>query len=68
MPPFPDNFTTNSKLRFENSVMSVVFGLNTPVSLIDEIRNTVSAVKPKISYKRVVRDPLTFNRELAELP
>jgi hypothetical protein len=66
-PPFQDNFAVNSKIKLEGAVASVIFGLNTPSPIIDEIRARVSAAKPGIAFKRVVRNPLTFNRELAEL-
>ncbi|UUZ75877.1 DUF2971 domain-containing protein [Polaromonas sp. P1(28)-13] len=38
-PPFPANFAANSKIKIENGVSSVIFGLNTPDSVIDEIRS-----------------------------
>lgn len=67
MPPFPDNLTANSKIKLENSIASVIFGLNTPKELIEEIRARVSAAKPKILFKQVVHDPTTFNRQLRDM-
>lgn len=67
IPPFPDNFTTNSKIKIENGVAGVIFGLNTPSVLIDTIRKMVSVAKPNISFKQVFRDPQTFNRQLRDL-
>lgn len=64
MPPFPDNLTANSRIRVENSVASVIFGLKTPMELIEEICERVSAAKPRIIFKQIVRDPKTFNREI----
>lgn len=67
IPPFPDNLTTNSKIKLENGIVSVIFGLNTPNDIIDDIRARVTTVKSKIAFKKVVRNPQTFNRELIEL-
>lgn len=67
MPPFPDNLTVNSKMRLENGVSSIIFGLKTPSFLIEEIRTKVTAANPRISYKKVVRNSLTFNRELINI-
>lgn len=67
MPPFPDNLTANSKIKLKNGIASVIFGLNTPRALIEKIQAKVSAAKPKISFRQVVRDPKTFNRKLCDL-
>lgn len=67
LPPFPSNFTANSKIKLENSIQSVIFGINTPSELIKEITIRVRAKKPMIAFKRVIRDPTTFARTLVEL-
>jgi hypothetical protein len=67
LPPFPSNFTANSKIKLENSVQSVIFGMNTPNDLIKEITNRVRAKKPMIAFKRINNDPTTFKRTLVDL-
>lgn len=66
-PPYPANLTANSKVKLENSVAAVIFGKNTPGTIIDQIKTRVSMKKPSVIFKRVVRNPLTYNRELAVL-
>lgn len=67
LPPFPTNFTANSKIKLEDSIQSVIFGMNTPNDLIDEIYSRVRVKKPKIAFKRVIRDPITFIRTAVDL-
>lgn len=67
LPPFPTNFTANSKIKLEDSIQSVIFGMNTPNDLIDEISSRVRVKKPKIAFKRVIRDSTTFVRALVDL-
>lgn len=67
LPPFPSNFKANSKIKLEDRVQSVIFGMNTPNDLIDEISSRVRVKKPKIAFKRVIRDSTTFVRTLVDL-
>ena len=67
MPPFPEDLTLNSKIKLQNGVMSVIFGMNTPPELVSIIRSRVSTARPEIVFKQVVRDSMTFNRTLIEL-
>ena len=67
-PPFPQNFATNSKIKLENGVTSILFGLNTPDSVIDEVTTRVRKAKPEIAFRRVSRNPITFARQLTDLP
>lgn len=66
-PPFPENLTKNSKIRLENSITSVIFGLNTPEKTVKDIRDRVSKIKPTILFKQVIHNPMTYVRELKEL-
>ena len=66
-PPFPLNFTANSKIRLENGVSAVIFGTNTPEILADKIRSKVSSKRPSMTFKRVVRDQLTYDRKLVTI-
>jgi hypothetical protein len=67
LPPFPTNFTANSKIKLEDSIQSVIFGMNTPNDLINEISSRVRVKKPTIAFKRVIRDPITFTRTVVDL-
>jgi hypothetical protein len=66
--PFGPNFDMNSKVRLENGVKGVIFGLATPPAVIDEITTRVRKAKPAITFHRVTRNPATFARQLTELP
>jgi len=66
-PPFPNNLTANSKIKLENGVTGVIFGMSSPRSLIDAIREKVIVSNPKITFKQVIRDPMTFSRQLRDL-
>lgn len=68
MSPFSPDLEVNSKIQFAGAVKSIIFGLQTPPDLIKKIRTRVSAQRPEISYKQVVRNPLTYVRELSVLP
>jgi hypothetical protein len=63
----PENLTANSKIRILDGVRSVIFGLQTPKQIIEDVRDRVSVVKPHIRFKRVVRNLRTFNREIANI-
>lgn len=67
LPPFPSNFRANSKIKLEDRVKSVIFGMNTPNNLIEEISNRVRVKKPKITFKRMIKDPTSFLRTVVDL-
>lgn len=67
MPPFPSNLTVNSKIKIEGAVSSVIFGMKTPENLVSEIQARVSASKPEMSFRKVVRDARTFDRKIVDL-
>ena len=67
MPPFSNNSTENAKVKVENGVTGILFGLNTPDSVIETIIARVRSVKPTIPFRRVTKNPVTFARELIEL-
>lgn len=67
MPPFPQNLAANSKLKFEGSVSSIIFGLKTPGHLIAEVTNRVKQAGKNITFQRVVHDPTTFERALIRI-
>lgn len=64
MPPFPKNLTANSKLRAEGSVSGVIFGLQTPDHIVEEVLKRVKQSGATISFRRVVHDPTTYQRVL----
>ena len=66
-PPFPKNFAANSRIKLEGGVTGVLFGLNTPDSLIDEVIKRVRGANLSIAFRRVTRNPITFARQLTDL-
>lgn len=58
-PPWPLNLTTNSKLKLEGSVRSVILGLNANDSTTEKVIDTVRKKAPQIALKRVIRDEST---------
>lgn len=68
MPPFPTNLATNAKMKFENSVVGVIFGLRAPDNLVKQILERVRVVNPGIKFRRVTSDVLTCERKLVDLP
>jgi hypothetical protein len=67
MPPFTPNFDLNSKLQIEGGVAGVIFGIATPAGVIDTIRQRLQEAASSTALKRVVHDPVTFQRSLEEL-
>ena len=66
-PPFSKNFANNSKIKMENAVASVIFGLKTPDSLIDKFRSRITHVKPNITFKKVAQDTRKYARKIIDL-
>ena len=67
MPPFRKNFDINAKIKFEGAVTGVIFGIRTPQTAVAEIICRVSSVRPGLSYRRVVVDPVTYMRKLVDI-
>jgi len=58
-PPFPDNLTQNSKLRFEGGVRAVMFGLNATDRIVQDVDGILRAYNRQVPLKRVWRHPST---------
>lgn len=58
-PPLPCNLATNSKLKLEGSIRSVILGLNANASIAEKVISAIQTKAPKLALKRVVRDELT---------
>ncbi len=58
-PPFPQNLTQHSKLRFEGSVRAVIFGLNTTDKTIQDVESILKAHHCQVPLQRVYRHPST---------
>ena len=56
---YPANLDINSKLQFENGVLSVIFGLNAQDSIIERARNIIHAHGRNVPLKKIIRDPST---------
>jgi hypothetical protein len=54
-PPWPDNLEANSKLQLSGSVRSVIFGLATPSSVLEEAVRIIRAKNSTIRLMRVQR-------------
>lgn len=67
MPPFPTNLTANSQIKLEGAVLGIIFGLKTPEATIEAFVSRLRPIRPKLLFKRVVRDSRTFERKLVEL-
>ena len=67
MPPFGKNFDVNAKIKLEGSVTGIIFGINTPQTAATEIIRRVSSVRPGLSYRRVVVNPVTYVRKLMDI-
>lgn len=58
-PPWPGNLTTNSKLKLEGSVRSVILGLNAKGTAVEKLIDIVRKKSSKIALRRVIRDEST---------
>lgn len=67
MPPFSSNFSKNSKVKIEGGVSGIIFGLKTPEHVVDEISAKIRQTGRDISLRRVVRDPMTYERALSNV-
>lgn len=65
--PFAENYALNAKIRIENSIKSIIFGVKTPEAIIREVVTRVKAVRPEIKFKKVTRNNLTFSREIKNI-
>lgn len=66
-PPFPENFTANSKIKLEGAVKAVIFGSRTPESIINKIQDRVLSKNSKIEFKKITSDILTLERKIISL-
>lgn len=64
LPPFPENLHTNCKVRIKNSVTAVIYGMNTPGYLQDQISERLQKAGAHAKQYKVVRNPDTFVRQL----
>lgn len=64
-PPWPTNLAANSRLQLSGSVRSVIFGLATPVSVIDEVASIVRTNRPNLRLMRVQRSPVDESLNLS---
>lgn len=67
LPPFPENLHTNCKVRIKNSVAAVIFGINTPKYLQDQISERLQKAGAPAKQYKVIRNPDTFVRQLCLL-
>lgn len=67
LPPFEDNWQANCRIKLQGAVTAVIFGLYTPQEMVEAIAVRVQRVRPDIALKRVVRNPLTWVREVVPL-
>ncbi len=67
MPPFLENLTANSRVRFENAVVGIIFGMKTPDITVEKFMSFLQIKKPGLQFKRIVRDVRTFERKLVDL-
>ena len=66
-PPWPDNLTTNSKLKLEGSVQSVILGLNAKGVATEKVIEAIRKKLPAIAVKRVIRDETTGGLKIVSL-
>lgn len=66
-PPFEGNWQANCRIKVQGAVTGVIFGLNTPKETIETISARVKKARPDIAFKRVVRNPMTWVREVVPL-
>lgn len=67
LPPFPANLAANCKIKLQGAVSGIVFGMNTPTPVIDQIVTRVGSAMPAVTFKRVASNPATHVRELVPL-
>lgn len=63
-PPFEGNWQVNAKMKIEGAVAAVIFGMNAPQETVEKFTTRVKKARPDIALKRVVRNPLTWVREV----
>lgn len=66
-PPFEGNWQANAKMKIEGAVAAVIFGLNSPQEMFDVFASRLKKARPDIALKRVVRNPLTWVREVVTI-
>lgn len=66
-PPFEGNWQANCKIKVQGAVAAVIFGMNAPQEMVEDIAARVKKARPDIALKRVVRNPLTWVREVVPL-
>ena len=66
-PPFEGNWQANCKIKIQGAVAAVIFGVSTPQETVEKFASRVKKVRPDIALKRVVRNPLTWVREVVTI-
>lgn len=66
-PPWPTNLAENSRLQLSGSVRSVIFGLATPVNVIDEVASIVRSKSPNLRLMLVQRSPVDESLNLLNM-
>lgn len=67
-PPFPATLEGNSKLMLRGGVKSVIFGLRTPLKVINEVRAILRASESKAEIKKIERDAASQLPVIVTLP